>query len=224
MRILIILGSPRTTGFSAELAKLAQARATALGAEVKTVTLAQRAIRDCLGCFSCLRTGACPLDDDMPGLLAEMTAADGFVVVAGVRNEDVCALYKRFYERITYTLGFPLLLEDKHTLALSSVGFMGGKGASRRLLGLQDVCHTRLSGHLHFTTGIPTRPADARITARVDAAVARLVRDIERRAGRGPVGALSFATDRFIMRRFVFGRHPDVYAAVIRSWRQKGYM
>ena len=224
MRILVILGSPRRTGFSAEIAKIAHERAAALGAEAETLVLAEHAVLDCLGCFTCLRTGACPLADDMPALLGKMKAADGFVVVSGVRNESVCALYKRFYERITYTLGFPLLLEDKHTLAISSVGFMGGKTVSRRLLGLQDVCHTRLSGHLHFTTGIPTRPADAKIRARVDAAVARLVRDVGRKAGRNPFDALSFATDRFIMRNFVFKKHPDDYAAVVRSWRAKGHM
>ncbi|AGA35319.1 NADPH-dependent FMN reductase [Thioalkalivibrio nitratireducens DSM 14787] len=189
-----------------------------------TLHLREAAIEECIGCFQCLKTGTCCHRDDMDAIIERMLAADGFVVLGPVRNGHVAAGYKRFYERITYRVGFPLLIEDKYTLAISSVGYMGGKAASRRFLGLQDVCHSRLSGHLHFAVGIPSRPIHDRQRARICAAVDRLLRDIERKKARGWINAAGFALDRFAMRRLMFAKKPDVYANVIRHWREKGYM
>ena len=49
-------------------------------------------------------------------------AADGLVVGASVRNGYFPALTKRFYERITYILGFGRDLRGKHVLAVGAVG------------------------------------------------------------------------------------------------------
>ena len=73
-----------------------------------------------------------------------------------VRNGTVSACYKRFYERITYRLGFTFRLEGKHVLALSAVGIAGGKGANRKFLGLESI-GPRLSSYLFFRTGIPKK-------------------------------------------------------------------
>ena len=67
------------------------------------------------------------LADDMNHIIQTMMEADGFVVGSPVRNGLTTACYKRFCERISYLLGFSLLLEDKYTLAISCVGYMGGK-------------------------------------------------------------------------------------------------
>lgn len=224
MKALVLNGSPRKTGFSAAAAAIARDHLASRQVEVDLVALADLAIRDCVGCFQCLRTGRCSLDDDMDALVARMRQADAFVVVSAVRNGDVSACYKRFYERITYRLGFPLALEDRHTLAISVVGYMGGKAASRRFAGLQDVFHTRLSGHLHFASGIPGGPPGPRETTRITTALDRLVQDVHTRRGRGLADRASFAVDRLIMRRFVFRGREDVYADVVRQWREKGYM
>jgi hypothetical protein len=91
--------------------------------------------RDCRGCFT--------LPAHRPLRAARrhgrhssrrMRRADGFRRRASVRNGYVTALLKRFYERITYTLGFRCTWRNKHTLALSSVGIFGGKKIARNLL------------------------------------------------------------------------------------------
>ncbi|WP_052316656.1 flavodoxin family protein [Thioalkalivibrio nitratireducens] len=223
-RLMLINGSPKSAGFLGDAERVAAGHAQDLGAQVDTLHLREAAIEECIGCFQCLKTGTCCHRDDMDAIIERMLAADGFVVLGPVRNGHVAAGYKRFYERITYRVGFPLLIEDKYTLAISSVGYMGGKAASRRFLGLQDVCHSRLSGHLHFAVGIPSRPIHDRQRARICAAVDRLLRDIERKKARGWINAAGFALDRFAMRRLMFAKKPDVYANVIRHWREKGYM
>ena len=223
-RLMLINGSANSGGFLGEAECVAAGRARSLGAEVDTLHLREAAIEECLGCFQCLKTGECWRGDDMDVIIGRMQAADGFVVLGPVRNGHVASGYKRFYERITYRVGFPLLLEDKYTLAISSVGYMGGKFASRRFLGLQDVCHSRLSGHLHFAVGIPSRPIDEKQRTRICAAVDKLLRDIKTKKARGRLNAAGFALDRLTMNRLMFARKPDVYANVIRHWREKGYM
>ena len=223
-RLMLINGSSKSTGFLGEAERAATEHARSRGAEVDALHLRDAAIEECIGCFLCLKTGECCHRDDMDAIIERMQAADGFIVLGPVRNGHVAIGYKRFYERITYRVGFPLLIEDTYTLAISSVGYLGGKSASRRFLGLQDVFHTHLSGHLHFAVGIPSRPMDDRNRARIGMAVDKLLRDIERKKSRGWGGALSFAVERLTMRRVMFAKKPDVYANVIHHWRQKGYM
>lgn len=223
-RLMLINGSTKSGGFIGEAERVAVEHARGRGAEVDALHLRDAAIQECTGCFQCLKTGECCHRDDIDVIIERMQAADGFIVLGPVRNGHVAIGYKRFYERITYRVGFPLLIEDKYTLAISSVGYWGGKSASHKFLGLQDVCHTHLSRHLHFAVGIPSRPMDDRKRERISAAVDKLIHDIEKKKSRGWGDALSFAVDRFMMRRIMFTKKPDVYANVIHHWRQKGYM
>jgi multimeric flavodoxin WrbA len=224
MKILVINGNPKRVGFIASVVDIVLNRLSGQGVEASLVTLGNARIQDCAGCFQCLKTGNCSLGDDMDDIVSKMLEVDGYVMISAVRNSDVTACYKRFYERITYRLGFPLLLEDKHTLAISAVGYMGGKSVNRRLLGLQDVCNTRLSGHLHFAVGIPSRSMDQKIRARIASAVDRLVKDIRTRKDRSIARKAAYALDRFVLKRFVFRGREDVYANVLRHWKDKGYV
>ncbi len=224
MKVLILNGNPKKDGFVAGcLDRLAAALASG-GAETETVRLADGNIRDCIGCFQCLRSGECPLRDDVPGLIARMTAADGFVIGAPVRNGATTACYKRFLERITYLLGFSLALEDKYTLALSSVGFMGGRGACREHLGLQGPFHTRLSGVVFRAVGMPPKVTPADLAPELDRAARRLIADIASRRPRSAGARLSFAVDRFVVGRFMLRKQPDLYAYIIECWKRKGYL
>ncbi|NLE76752.1 MAG: flavodoxin family protein, partial [Chloroflexi bacterium] len=181
-------------------------------------------IEDCRGCFHCLRTGRCAIPDEMDGIVERMLAADGLVVGSPVRNGNVTALYKRFYERITYRLGFPLLMEDKQVLAIASVGFAGGKALNRRLLGLQATMHARLAGWLFFRVGIPARVGAEELRPRLTAAADRLVAAIAGRRGRGLGARLAYGLDRLLLPRLLFAKSPELYAHVLARWREKGYL
>lgn len=105
MLILGILGSPRTKGLSAQLLQQALAGAASRGAEIKTIELINCAIGYCKGCGVCyqtnpeLRVGTCPLKDDMPSVLGQYAAADGYVYATPVYDMFVTALMKTFMER-----------------------------------------------------------------------------------------------------------------------------
>jgi len=224
MQIMVINGDPKKEGFISGALEIVAERIKAKGCEVKSVRLADVRIQDCLGCFTCLKTGDCPLNDDMKAIIGNMLASDGFVVGAPVRNGLTTACYKRFYERITYLLGFTLLLEDKHTLAISSVGFMGGEAVNRKCLGLQDVFRTRLSDYLFFKVGIPARFQPAQAKDRLELAADRLAHNIATKARKGIFDRAAAAFDRLIIGKFMLMKNPEQYAHVIKCWRQKDYL
>ena len=224
MKILVINGNPQKTGFVAGALGILSSQLQTHGVEVQHLRLADAKIADCMGCFHCLKTGQCVLTDDMDNIRQSMLQADGFVVGSSVRNGLTTACYKRFYERMTYTLGFPLLLEDKYTLAVSCAGYMGGKAANKRLLGLQDVFHTRLSDFVFCSVGIPTKRQPADIRQQLERAADKLISDIQTRRPRRLLDRVLFAMDRTVMRKFMFEKNPELYAHVIECWRKKGYL
>jgi len=224
MNILVINGSPKKGGFTADALDIVTSRLQSKGVESETILLADANIRDCIGCFHCLKTGTCVLSDDMEQIIQSMKQADGFVIASPVRNGLTTACYKRFYERITYTLGFPLLLEDKYTLGISSVGYMGGKAANKKLCGLQDVFHTRLSGFIFFSVGIPARIGRSDDKEILERAADKLVADIKTQSPRKLFDRISFFIDREVMRRLIFEKSPEVYANVLECWERKGYI
>ena len=223
IRVAVLNGNAKKNGFIADVLSVISSHLTANGVSVKNISLYESHIKDCIGCFTCLKTGVCIIEDDMRGIIEAMKGAHGFVVGSPVRNGLVTACYKRFLERITYILGFTLLLEDKYTLAISSVGYAGGKKINRDFLGLQNVFHTRLSGFLFYKVGIPTKIKASDINKDLEKASDKLIMDIKNRSPRSLMDRVAFAIERRFMRKLMFEKYPEVYANVIKSWKEKGY-
>ena len=106
MNVMIIYGNPKEGGFVHGCLDAISERLGQRDVQVERLHLHRQGILDCTGCFTCLRTGACVLEDQMNGICERMRQADGYVIGCSVRNGYVTALYKRFYERITYPLIF----------------------------------------------------------------------------------------------------------------------
>lgn len=69
MKVLVLMGSPRLHGNTAELCKPFIEELNARGAEVRYVTLADKDIRPCRGCYACQEIGGeygCVQRDEMP--------------------------------------------------------------------------------------------------------------------------------------------------------------
>ncbi|MBN2583858.1 MAG: flavodoxin family protein, partial [Planctomycetes bacterium] len=156
MRILAVYGNPKSGGFVHNCVDAVAQRLESRGAEVDRLHLAEIEMKDCTGCFTCLRTGRCTIDDDMAGVIERIRAADGLVCGVSVRNGLMTALFKRFYERITYTIIFCGDITDKYVLGISAVGMAGGKAVTRRIVAMSEM-GARTVDHLFFRTGIPTR-------------------------------------------------------------------
>ena len=223
MNIMTIYGNPKDGGFVHGCLGLISERLGERGADVERLVLKDQNIQDCVGCFVCLRTGECPLPDAMNEICRRLRAADGFVVGCSVRNSTFTALYKRFWERISYTLGFTGDISDKHVLSVSAVGMMGGRKATRLIVGMTQF-GSRLSDHLFFKTGIPTKLSVDDVRSRLLEAADKLYDRIESKRSPGIAWKLARRIDRFVMRRFLFTKSPEFYAHVIARYKQRGWM
>jgi len=224
MKILVINGNTKKGGFTSDALSIISSYLESQAIEVQNIRLCDANIKDCIGCFHCLRTGNCVLKDDLVDIIQAMLQADGFVIGSPVRNGLITACYKRFYERITYTLGFTLLLEDKYTLAISSVGYLGGKKVNKNLLGLQDLFHTTLSDFIFCKVGIPPKMTADDVRIRLENGVKKFVLDINKRSSKGFVKQMLLYVERIIMKKIMFEKNPEQYANVLKCWREKGYL
>lgn len=225
MKISLINGSPKSSGFTHEILDIAGDRLREKDVQVNFINLGETNIRDCIGCFNCLKTGHCVMEDDLETIIDVMLESDGFVVGSPVRNGLITACYKRFIERITYILGFTLALENKYTMGIASVGFLGGKSVSKKFCCLQGIFHTHLSSFIFSSVGIPaTKSSMKKMESRVLSGVDKLISDVSSRKPRPRIDGLSFSIERAIMRKFLFQKNPDVYRNVIKKWQFKGYM
>lgn len=112
MKVLVITSNPKKKGALATLTDEAVRGATAAGAQVEEIRLADSDIRYCRFCMSCFADresdlGKCAQDDDLNPILARARDADGFILASPLSSGQVNALFKTFFERCCYTAGKP---------------------------------------------------------------------------------------------------------------------
>jgi multimeric flavodoxin WrbA len=141
MNILIINGSCRAAGTTAQLARAFSEGVEAAGATAEMVMLRDHTIAPCTNCLKCYAwegdgPAPCSLHDAVDGLLERLAAADGILFASPVHSGFVSGLMTLFHERITWrTLrpGPPMAgmaslqsrLDDK-VRALGSIASAGG--------------------------------------------------------------------------------------------------
>lgn len=87
MRILILMGSPRHNGNTAELCKPFIQRLQELGAETDYVTLHDKKIKPCLACYSCQDIQGeygCIQKDDMQEIVQHIIQADCIILATPI--------------------------------------------------------------------------------------------------------------------------------------------
>ena len=222
VRILCVYGNPKTGGFVHDCVEHVAARLEGKGVVVDRLRLGECAIGDCIGCFNCLRTGKCALQDDMTEIIERIRSSDGVVTGASVRNGLFPAIYKRFYERITYILGFGRELRGKYVLAVGAVGYAGGRKQLGRLLTFREF-QTFVSDYLFFKTGIPTKRTVDDVAPALDKATDKFYRVVTSHKPLPWTTRLAHRLDNFVIRKFMLERNPDhVYDYVIARWKEKG--
>lgn len=111
MKVLTILGSPRSTGYSTTIARKFNETAEAGGAEVSCFELGKLDYSGCVACFACKKKSeACTLSDGLTPVLAAMHDADIIVLATPVYFHDITGQLKLFIDR-----NFSLLTPDFHT-------------------------------------------------------------------------------------------------------------
>ncbi len=103
MKVVALLGSPRSGKNSSTIAASFTETAAAQGAETRTFELNKLAYRGCQGCYACKKgLDHCVLNDDLTEVLAAVQEADVVLLSSPVYYGDVTAQLKGFIDR-TYS-------------------------------------------------------------------------------------------------------------------------
>ena len=106
MKVLLINGSPRANGNTARCLKEMEAIFQAQGIETEIVHVGNKAIRGCIGCGGCHKTGRCVFDDLVNETAPKFEAADGIVVGSPVYYAGPNATVTAFLDRLFYSTHF----------------------------------------------------------------------------------------------------------------------
>jgi multimeric flavodoxin WrbA len=99
MRVLGIGGSPRRGSNSDLLLREAMAGAAAAGAETRVLNVTDLNIMPCNHCDACLRSGACPFQDDMQKVYRELEQADRLILASPIHFMGLPSQLKGLIDR-----------------------------------------------------------------------------------------------------------------------------
>lgn len=99
VKILGIVSSPRKSGNTATLTKIALEEAKMIGAETHIVYLADHRIEACDSCLSCFKTKRCWKEDDLEKIYKRMDEANGIIFASPVYHASVTPLLKSLMDR-----------------------------------------------------------------------------------------------------------------------------
>jgi multimeric flavodoxin WrbA len=103
MKIVAVLGSPRSKSNSSALARTILDRARALGAETQELVLNKLNFKGCQACETCKRKlDHCVLEDDLTTVLEAVKAADAVILASPNYFGEVSGQFKSFFDR-TYS-------------------------------------------------------------------------------------------------------------------------
>ena len=106
MKVLMINGSPRAGGnTSVALAEMEKVFVQE-GIETETVQVGQQAVRGCIACGSCSKTGRCVFDDAVNELAPKFEACDGLVIASPVYYASANATLIAVLDRLFYSTRF----------------------------------------------------------------------------------------------------------------------
>ena len=153
MNTLILMGSPRLHGNTAELCKPLMEELRAQGAQVRYVTLADRDIRPCRACYRCQDVeGAygCVQQDGMANVVEDILWADLIVLATPIYSwyctPQMKAVLDRHYGlNKYYGKAKGSLWAGKHVAILATHGYEGEYAYGPFETGVQRLCeHSKL--------------------------------------------------------------------------------
>ncbi len=122
MKVLMVNGSPHPQGNTFLALEEMQKIFSQQGVEVAYVQLGQQAIRGCIGCGSCAKTGKCVFDDAVNETAELFQAADGLVVGTPVYYASANATLIAYMDRLFYSTGFDKTMKVGAAVAVARRG------------------------------------------------------------------------------------------------------
>ena len=106
MKVLMINGSPRKNGNTDVALREMKKIFSAEGVESEIVQIGHLAVRGCIACGSCAKTGKCVFDDIVNEIAPKFEACDGLVVGSPVYYASANATLIAFLDRLFYSTHF----------------------------------------------------------------------------------------------------------------------
>jgi len=110
MKVMAIVGSPRSTGNTNYLVDQALQEIATHGLETEKIILSEYKVNPCQGHQNCASFSACKQDDDAPWILDRFSRAEGIILGSPVYYYNMTAQMKAFVDRnyFLFRHGIPL--------------------------------------------------------------------------------------------------------------------
>lgn len=122
MKVLLINGSPRIGGNTSialeEMVKVFREE----GIETEVVQVGQKAIRGCIACGTCAKTGKCVFDDAVNEIAPKFKEADGLVAASPVYYGSANATLVALLDRLFYSTSFDKTMKVGAAVAIARRG------------------------------------------------------------------------------------------------------
>jgi len=163
-KILVIQGSPRKEGVSKTdvFTRALTEGCTRAGAEVDTVYLREKKIKQCVGCFTCWTKtpGECVFKDDAAEIMKQSNDADLTILASPLYHYGIIALLKKYIERtLPSVLPYLVEREDGETTHPSREGYKGIQNVVIvSVCGFPEVSHFgAFSANFHYLASASQR-------------------------------------------------------------------
>ena len=117
MKILGISGSPNENGNTAYAVQYALDVLQKDGFDTKYITLSDKEIHHCVGCWKCTKDGKCQFDDYMIEIIEAMRWCDGLIIGSPVYFGLVCGQVKVMMDRSVSVRAYRSAFEMKGKVA-----------------------------------------------------------------------------------------------------------
>ncbi len=132
-KIVALVLSPRRLGNSEILVKEI-CRHLPQPHELQLIRLTDKQIKPCKGCYSCLMTGKCPLDDDYAEVAGALSGADALIIATPTYFLGANGVLKVFQDRCLQLFSGKFDLRGKPVLNLVTAGLPHEAGISELML------------------------------------------------------------------------------------------
>ena len=122
MKVLLLNGSPKSNGNTALALKEMEAIFAQEGIETEIIHIGNRAIRGCIACGSCGKTGKCVFDDLVNEVAPKFETADGIVIGSPVYYAGANATLMAFLQRLFYSTRFDKTMKVGVSIAIARRG------------------------------------------------------------------------------------------------------
>jgi multimeric flavodoxin WrbA len=123
MKIVSIIGSPNGLhGNTGLLLSHLLEQAQCAGANTETYSLADYSVQSCRGCYSCAKTGTCPIQDDFEQIKTALIEAEGIIFASPNYMFHISSQMKAFIDRSFSFLYHCRMLTGKYAATIASSG------------------------------------------------------------------------------------------------------